>query len=460
MGLKNRFRAKVLSVVVSLVVFCGCGANFLVVSADDAPVGGQNETTAEKLFNYEISEKNQKSKFIDFRSSEFYTRELNPEGLPGGLNGLKNLEKFKDKAEKLYIKVKDFIKDSDQKGVTAENFEEYVRNFVTNDDRTSSKMRRGTFDEFKKMKGQPEKFLIIYRGVPEKSYADSLLDGQFWCGGRWRCRFLGSDHRSGTEHGMYTTTDFEHAENYERKKIENKSCESEWNVRNGGVVEMAIDLQKTKIIERGELEAIKNTMLCLHPEFADYCKVFNKMIPKDLYYSSAFKYYAQAFKETFGFDVLDIRQHLENELIKSGDKEFTADKIKAAHEDEHCTRNEHDLYYRVREVLDSIVFRNKPFCLKFSELMEQNKEKIHIINKEHAIANDLWFLAKLMGYDAVSNFDLEKLQEISKSKDPNKGIAMLGIVNPEVLIVNKELPNEGLSCDFSELVKDKFDDGC
>ncbi len=432
MSSKNRVRSKVLAVVVSLVVFCGWGSNFLVVSADEAKAGAQNETTKEKSFNELISEKNQLSKYIDHKSGRFSLRKYgdNPESSYGTVI---NIEEYRDEAEKLYSKVIGFVKDSDAKGVTAENFEEYVKNFIINDGRTCSKMTRSSQDEFEKMKEQPEKFQIVYRGVPEKSYADSLLDGQFWCGGQWHCNFL-KYSVSASKHGLYTASDSNYAKNFAKKNIKNKSCDAEWrSIADGGVVEMAIDLQKAKIICEKRLENIINTMLCLHPELADSYKLFNKMVPEYLVYSSVFELYSQAFKETFGFDVLDIRQHLENELIKLGKEDFTADKIKAAHDDECYTDLEDDILGYAHCFLNFRVEESKQFCSRFNELMEKNKTKVHVTNKFFAVLQDKWLLAKLMGFDVISDADMAQ-----RDRDP-KVVVEYGIVNPEVLIVCNDL---------------------
>lgn len=322
-----------------------------------------------------------------------------------------DLEKLKPLVDKLKCAIDEFVAKSN---CTAEDFNSYV---IENMATTGGKMNCVSRQEFNQLfheesvdkqidsqsnvnansgEVQP-KMKRFYRGINDPAGVESFRNGNIYIGGNVRGSGYDAKSASALGHGIYVAEDKSTAINFSCKEKNFKAGSIQ--ALTGGIVEMAVDESKVKVIDNGQIKLLKTALLYYYPEFGDAYKFWNKGVSFYLFNSSIIELYAQAYEKVFGGKLIDIVKHC-------GAKSDGSD------------------IYSVERVLCTLLPANSvEFSRELETLMNKNTKKAHYLKKEVAVYDDPGLIAKILGFDVLRS-------------GPDSDI--YNVVNPGVLTVCRE----------------------
>ena len=346
-----------------------------------------------------------------------------------GLDKL-DVEKLKPEAEKLYAVMKAFVDESDKKGISAEDFDDYVKSYlIQSSSGAMSLCNREDFEEYMKQHSNMER---IFRGINDLKMVDSFRNGTPYIGGPMRGHYFSGGNGSALGSGIYTTSDVNYAsgfaDNFKFEKDEQKNLQ--WMSASdsvGGILEMAIDENEVEVIGTYDLDAIKFTFLYYHPEFMSFAKLYDEGLGSVMAFGCVVelfgmnyhdKFIDQAFKETFNCELVDaIKQ------VKSNYKNLN--------EQDEALLNRCLSNFREGRFDNAACFTQ--YVNKLNELMNADQHKPHVVDKMWAVYCDDGLLAKLLGYDVLRLCN-EPVQNIVNQSNNSSNDTFL-IVNPGVITV-------------------------
>lgn len=184
-------------------------------------------------------------------------------------------------AEYLYEKINNFL--LQHKDVPPEKFDDICKEYMANDITSVNVLNEQAFEE------KSKDSIVLYRGLSEKQFADSLKKGII---------YLPSNTRNVRGMGIYTTTSLECAKRFSDKN------------NPGTVVKMLIPKTGIKVLENEYLEELKEIIRHKHPEeFA--------MFSEDNKINCIFDSASEFISEKFG----EVLEKIEKEQIEDPDEQ-------------------------------------------------------------------------------------------------------------------------------------------
>lgn len=364
----------------------------------------------------------------NFKESTSYDHETD------GKSEQLDFKNFEEEADRLFVAIYNFVNKTNAEGITAENFNDYVKKFMEESGGSMTCLSRQDFDIRCNSNAGMKKF---YRGITKIEYVKQFRDGVAYIGGTIRGKCFDDKHGSSYGHCVYTSANKLDAEGYAKSSKQQKNDKTGLNWMGpsevGGVIEMAIDTDEIKYIHIDHLCNVVKALLYYYPLIGNAYEYFDQCFcdwEVDSFDENEYhkRIAAKVFEDVFGFEqaklVSIINPNYKN--LDEKEKERFRNKI--------CS-------------LRSDLKRFPNYASKVNELFSADKVKPHYVDKYCAVLNDEGLLAKLMGKDAIFTMT-------DKDGNINFDEGYCLIVNPGVIIVcNDDSEDLGLTSGMEPTVE-------
>ena len=302
-------------------------------------------------------------------------------------------------ADVMFEKIKEFLETAEKQGVDEKGLADYSLNYIKQKVNSGhEKITSATSEPFKQFENNPD-YLILFRGIRNKSHCESTRRGEVYIGGpvrgsKYNLPGLGSNG-SQEGSGIYTTSAPAYAIPF---AILGSDCDF-----GDGVIKFALP-KNSKFVSMDYLHDVFEEMLRKHSDYSPFKKYieFKKIFPNNwLYYSSSFLVDAEFVKQKTGFDFfanLDNKPAQERAECfekKQSIIEFYRNVFRGIFPFGHdlkCTNLE-DWSKDIAEIAKTKGIAYEPVGPDFPE--DYIKDKVCFLSLNYGL------LAKLMGFDVV-----------------------------------------------------------
>lgn len=295
-------------------------------------------------------------------------------------------------AEVLFEKVKQFLKEASDAGITERNIDDYSRNYIkTHVNSGSDSIAVCSDDWFAERENDPN-WLILYRGIAHKPFAQEAMQGKVYIGSP--VRGYAYDCNAGNQgNGICLTSTLEYARFWAKCP---DYANGDKNQKFGSVLKFAIPLN-SKFVSEGYLEKVFKKMLENHKDFpvfkkhAEFQKIFDGHYMCN---SASFKVRADIVKEKTGFDFfadVDKKSVYEREKLFSKFENSISKKV-----DENGVRSP-----KSNEYLNELEKRSKKEGVVIVDDKGELRSTDYLVDIGYFLERNYGLLAKLMGFDVI-----------------------------------------------------------
>lgn len=298
-------------------------------------------------------------------------------------------------AEIMFEKVKEFLEAAEKDGISEKQLDDYSRKYIKQHVNSGcEKLSVASPEWFENIENNPD-WLVLYRGISHKPFAESVRRGDVYIGGPLRgVNYVSNLAEEGN--GIMLTSVFEHAKYW--AKIPD-IVHGDKNQEFGEVVKFALP-KNSKIVSCKYIYSVFEKMLEKHPDYEPFKKHFElKKVLGDSYLnnSASFKVTNEFVKKKTGFDFfadadkksLEERSELFEKAVTSLGLLVPEDKISKPI-DEVFSDDQKKLADEFLELAKSVGY--------------DMKEGDYLIDKIYFLGRNYGLLAKLMGFDVVYRY--------------------------------------------------------